>query len=510
MSVCLITPDLSGLRLRALGAEETWTLPARGESASAGDSDERDASWWKAQAVDAGRWVAHRCGAARRIGVVCVDVSESSCVWLSAPSADPDIVAAALRQGSEEWEAVDPGATVQPIIGDVAARVKATRVFGVRIAGQDGPAQPARMPVIVSSDALVRLWLDELNKCGVRIGVVTSLWHAMAMGWTGEEERGAGEISAAVLWDEDRLVWCWARDGRLLTGGSLSIPLKHEGEAGEAAREPDMTSAVARLSLDWLAWAAQIGDTPLRIAVVAGERSSELAKLIGGSWPDTVLTPHDVADTIGATLERVEQRLGVAESGEPAFSDDDPRESMVALSRRRGRAHQRLYTGVGATCALLAVGIGAIGWRAREHAQALRSAATGARDSAKALVAETAPELSSIASPRMAALSALEAMRKEQPTFTDPPPARPILDEASRLLENMSELASRGLQFDELVMHEGLPSGSMTAPDFETGEELSARLRAAAGRIRWDVQFERRDGNLYKYRLNGQWTEEPR
>lgn len=506
MSVCLISPDLAFVRMRALGSEEAWHLPA---PASEGASEERDAAWWRGQAVDAGRWVAHRCGSGRRIEVVCVDVGESSCVWMSAPSADPDIVAAALRHGSEEWEALDPGATVQPIVGGGSTRAKATRVFGVRLRGQDGPAQPARMPVIVSSDALARLWLDELNRSGVRVGVVASLWHAMAAGWTGEHEGGAGEISAVVLRDGDRLVWCWARERRLLTGGSMVIPRARSSEESEEGPVVDLTSAVARLSLDWLAWAAQIGDTPLRISVV-GEGAGALAKQISASWPDAEMTEEDVEDGVGATMERVEARLSADAPSDGLFSDDDPRESMVALSRRRGRAHQRLYTGVGATCALLAVGIGAVGWRAREHADALRKAALSARDAAKALVAETSPELANSPSPRMAALSALEAMRKEQPIFADPPPARPILDEATRLLANMSDLALRGLQFDEMVLHEGLPSAAMTTPDFETGEELASRLRSAVGRIRWDVQFERRDGNLYKYRLNGQWQEETR
>ncbi len=510
-ALCLIAPDLSMVRIRALGSEEVWTLPAPSAARTDGaETDERDASWWKAQAVDAARWVAHRCGAGRRLAVACVDVSESSCVWLSAPSADPDIVAASLRMAGEEWEALDPGSTVQPVVGPRgnAATKRATRVFGVRIAGEDGPAQAVRMPVIVSSDALVRLWLDELNRSGVRVGVVASLWHAMASGWRSETTASGAEIEAVALCDGERLVWCWSRAGRLLTGGWMAIPRVRSEEEPDEPPSVDARAAMARLSLDWLSWAAQIGDTPQRVTLV-GSDVEALAAPLEESWPDARVERVPTEDAIGATLSRVEQRLSEGDSGaEPAYSDEDPRESMVALSRRRGRAHQRLYTGVGATCALLAVGIGALGWRAREHASALRREVDNARDSSKAMVMEVAPGLAESASPRMAALSALEAMRKEQPTFSDPPAARPIMDEAARVLSVMSDLSSRGLQFDELVLHEGLPSGAMTAPDFETGEEVSARLRAAPGRIRWDVQFERRDGNLYKYRLTGQWTEE--
>lgn len=520
-AVCLIAPDLSTVRIRALGSEEVWTLPPAGTTTLApGETDERDAAWWKAQAVDAARWVAHRCGANRRLAVACVDVSESSCVWLSAPSADPDIVTATLRLAGEEWEALDPGTTIQPIVspGKESETKKATRVFGVRIAGEDAITQAVRMPVIVASDALVRLWLDELNKSGVRVGVVASLWHAMASGWRAEQTPVVGEIEAIALRDGDRLVWCWARAGRLLTGGWMAMPRVRNEEEPDEPPHTDARSTIARLSLDWLSWAAQMGDTPQRIMII-GPDVDALAERLEESWPDARVERVENDDAVGATLSRVEARLnagdsgsasGRASGGEPVYSDDDPRESMVALSRRRGRAHQRLYTGVGATCALLAVGIGALGWRAREHAAALRREVASARESSKDMVAEVAPGVGEGASPRMAALSALEAMRKEQPTFSDPPTARPIMDEASRLLTIMSDLSSRGLQFDEMVLHEGLPSAAMTTPDFETGEEVSARLRAAPGRIRWDVQFETRNGNLYKYRLTGQWTEETR
>ena len=517
MSVCAawIREDLSEVRLLTPSGEVSWRAEAPPKD------DDADAFLLRDRARDAAAWTVSQLGSTKRLAAVCVDIEDAACVFASAPSADPDVVAAALRAGSTDYDALTMFGTMQPL---AKATSKPSALSSPTIEkllrrsprAASGEQGVTRMAVIASPDSLVRLWLDQLDRLGASVGVVVSLWHALGDAW-GEDAPAAsaegavevkdiGPIDAVILEDSGRLVWSWARGKSLIAAGELSVrrsdfdPLSSEAERWNS--EAWFPVAASRLALDWLTWSTHLGASPARVRVV-GSDAKELARILDDRWPQAEVVASAINDPIGATLRAIAKH---DEKDLPA--DDDPRRTMVALSRRRGRAHATLYTWAGAATGLCAVAIFAIGWRTMEKRSMLDSLASQARNAAALTVQEVAPGLANNPDRARALDSELQLMRKARPEITDPAPARPILNEMARLAGAFEALSADGLFFLDIDLNETLPNATVRVPDFATGEKLREALRASPGAIDWQVTFQRELGqNLQDWKLTGQWLQ---
>src|SRR5690606_579133 len=201
--------------------------------------------------------------------------------------------------------------------------------------------------------------------------------------------------------------------------------------------------AASRIALDWLTWSTHLGASPARVRVV-GADARDLAHILDARWAHADVRATTVNDPVGATLRSLAERLGDASP-----SDDDPRRTLVALSRRRGRAHARLYTWAGVATGLCAVAIFAVGWRTMERRAALAAAATELRNASAATVQAIEPALASKPDRARALASVLEQIRGERPEIFDPAPAPPVLSELARLTGVFRELGEEGLFFLE-------------------------------------------------------------
>lgn len=525
---CYIQGEFAAVRLLDEGTspEQVWRgdqpevvtpAPVTGEGASGaapGGETPRDAIWWKARALDAAKWVAERLGAERAIGAICIDIAGASCVWLAAPSAARRVIGATLRQEGAEWTDLEPGGLIEPLAAPTPGARSNSKLwefsaFGLGAKKQASEAPGAmRMPVLLAPDALHRIFLDELDRRGVAIERVTSLWHAACAAWLTDSTR----LGAVALCDGTSVVWAWGRGPMLVAGGRIDLsahrqptPPPEEGESALPAK-PSGDGVRPRLALDWLTWAAQLGEAPAALVVV-GPGAEAMAAALDGALPGAETKAITDADPLASTLRAA---LHVATSGAAAGVDaDDPRVGLVSLARRRGRAHRRLYTWVGACLAALAMGVGALGWRARDQRAALESAATDLKAEQALVLKEIAPDLAGNTNPARALESRLAELRKKSPEFKDPTPAKPILDEAARLATLLADLAPKGVKLDEIQLHDIAPSARLTAPDFATGEEITARLKQPGGAIRWRVDYEGNvGGDNLKYRLTGEWVKE--
>lgn len=527
---CFVRADLSEVRLVGLPTPtQPWKpSPPSGEN-------EADAMWWLKQAEAAAQWTAERLAGERVISVVCIDTRDLSCVRLMAPTADPAVVAATIRQNSQELADFEPHGLVQPLTDSVVSTPGGVSPWSLpmlsrlskRFGASANPADQAavRLAAVLGPDGMLRLWLEELDRRGVRVGLVTTLWHAASIAWRpsgGQPDAGdAASLDAVVLIDDDVMTWAWARAGRLSAGGTYSIPRlppAHDpadeqalGKPPSAPKAPtpgppDYPAAVSRLTLDWLTWSAQMGDSPRRINAV-GKPAVELKTMLKKAWPEAEVSAALDNDPVGSALRRLciqAESPGTA-GADAGLADDDPRISVVSLSRRRGRAHRRMYTAVGAALALLACGVGAYGWLRRETAGAYREAAETIRSETKVVVSEVSPDLASSAIPRKALESLLERLRKNRPDIADPAAAKPVLDELDRIVAVMAAMGEQGVNVVDISVQEGFPTARITTPSFEVGEDFTRRVRDLGTKVRWTVQFEKRDGNIFTYRLDGQW-----
>lgn len=529
---CHIASDLTTLRLAGEGADLTWRAPRResseeSEATPAGPGVRERAE----QAADFLRDALRRRGGA--LGTVCVSVDEAMCSWLSAPSAEQQVIAAAMRRRASEWNRDAMGESVQPLTPPTPSRGLSQMTLlprSKRAAASEGDdaandrppgaSSMAHLAVLEALDGPLRLWLDALDRRGSRPAGVQTLWHALASVWAVDsnevgEERAAGQANedgeadlVCVLFRErdDRLVWAWGSEGNLLAGGgaadSPAQPReKRPGETTAPDAESRAGDIVGRLSLDWLTWSAQLGRAPGRMVIVAPD-ASDLADEFASRWPETETRPVETPDPLGLLLERLS-------SAPPRADADDPRRSLLSATHRPGRAHRRFYRAASLAIALLAAGVASIGWQAQRSAAALRDEQSRMRAEFQRIVAAVAPNLadttSAQADPVGTLRSELALARQANPTISEPDPPPPIKAEMERFLSAVAGI--EGLTLEVVSIDERLAQATVASEGFAPGEGLLNALRDEPGRIRWQ-------GNnigsppALRWRLNGQWEDE--
>lgn len=499
--VCHIerTPGGAGIRrVRLLGPEldQSWSAPKlSGDASSPAPAREQLASIRAAAA-----WIADELSPLRELAALCLDAEGSVCSWVSAPSSDPDVVVAAIRQAgatigapsapTEAGAAAGAGFGLLPddSLGIGSARSvqalappEAKEPFSFHLGRK--PAAPSvrkRLGVLSIADAPARILLDELDRLKIGVGSVVSLWHAAALAWdpaapsrpardrsTSEHHapdrnghdpivvEAAAPITAVVIVDPaGRLNWSWSRAGDLLAAGAMRLrthtyvrsispaPQTVPQEAAEAdlsvvARranpdEPPETihaaecseGDIGRLVMDWLSWSMQVGATPDRVICigpatiphrpVAGEpppTPASFAQRLGAAWPGATVDAAVHADPIGATLNRLRASPLLAPSKgagkgitrkspkvAAAPGEDDPRQSLLPLTRRAGRLDRRMHIWVALAILAAAAAVFLYATRLRRGIDTLETRLAAAQTRRAELLASAATVVPTIAS----------------------------------------------------------------------------------------------------------------
>jgi hypothetical protein len=197
-------------------------------------------------------------------------------------------------------------------------------------------------------------------------------------------DAGDAPVSAVILVDPDtsRLLWTWSRGGRLLVAGSMRLRKAHAEttaltEGGDNAAAP-MTVVysqddAARLTVEWLSWAAQVGQAPSRVVCIVPEQgqAGPFGRAVGQAWNGATVDVVVRPDPVGDTLARA---AGIIENT-PKPTDDDPQLALVELSSRPGRSHRRLFMWWSAAVMAAAAALGFLGWQLQRHAEESREAA---------------------------------------------------------------------------------------------------------------------------------------
>lgn len=511
--VCYIMRSDRGSRidsLRLVGArtDEQWSVPAAAPSGS------EDGELFDEQTISsAAEWVRGRTlGESNRagsLGLLCLDAEGFAAGWVTSPSAESRVVSLVAHSGVASEEA---GSLVGPGLGfflpsDREAGVQALAVASepeVKVKGtKEEVAAPSvtaalRVPVIAGADAPVRLLLDVLDSRGVAVGGVTTIWHAMARVWGGPASNavsnGASKseivaddsgVSAVVLVDpRGKLLWCWAAKGELMAGGSLRL-----AQSALVGRAPAPTlSDAARLINDWMAWGAQLGIVPRRVACIAaddpvglgedsasykaGQFGAKLAGAWGGAGVDLVLDN----DPIGATLSRLAATVADLEPDEKNIA------GIETLTHRPGKVHRRMYTWVAIGIAAGGVLSLGIAYKMRSSAAQIAEAATEQDVRWRSMVQASYPNIMKL--PGVDPEFELDKMLKrneQERERSKSEPTRPIVEE----LETLSmALADPEVELESMTFSPGA-SASVTVvvlvPDIPLAEAVFKSISSIRG-----------------------------
>jgi hypothetical protein len=524
-------------------ADERWS-PRAGEPSPL-ESAEAAADWLD----DRLRTLPGRPG---HLDAICIDPDGSLCSWISTPSTEPAVIAAISRQSDAALDAASGRSSAQSPLSffsatPLEASVQALGSPHADPAASNGTAAstaPAggtrRTAVLAGADAAARTFVDALDRRRTHVDTVLSLWHAMALAWDPGAPGAApakgrdalvstfDQVAAILLITSDsRLLWCWSRQSRVIAGGSIRLPSKFV-----SSDQPPIvvlgTDQAARLTTEWLAWAAQLGCVPARIvAVLPDETSATLADnaptgpsafagALAASWPGAPIDAAPHADPLQATLRRAALSLeaGAESRGLAAPASNTPDAlggtQLRGLSSRPGHSHRALYVWSALAAASAALAIGLIAWSIRRESQQTRLAADRLFTQAEALVVARIPDaLSRPVAPVELVRDLVTAQENRLRRPSDLTPAMPVLEE----LETLSfVLGSADYEITEVRMSEIAPLIRLTVPSLRDYEELVDALPRISGSF-CDWRLSQQSGagsDRLNVTMTGSWTPEAR
>ncbi|MFG0294125.1 MAG: hypothetical protein ACF8MJ_13370 [Phycisphaerales bacterium JB050] len=508
----LLSADLSSVMLITDSSSEVWSAPSLPESP--------DAMVLRSRINEADTWTAKQPAVRRKLNAAVLDITDTTCRWVQSPSAAAPVVAATLRNQTEEWANSLPLGGIEPIIDElpkersfefIRSRLE-TRKSGDRTDQTFEPTNTAatetgaRMAVLIMPDALVRLWLDRMDRSGVGVDAVLSLWHALALSWG--QSGDSNTVRAIVMVEsESRVVWAWASGTRLIVGGSLH--LERPDNSGAAPSHAHRAEAAAqRISLDWVSWSAQLGVAPDEIMMVA-EASDGLAEQLlsslGKRWEGITTrqtrSDHPLRETVARAGAAI-RSIPVAERG--------PRTWMSRLSTRPSRATRRRYLATGLAMILIAAGIVGLGHRLGVEGDRRHEIGTTIRQQNVEMALNAVPSLDPKKGQIPWQLTLYRNELQDVEPFRNPPAPRPIYEDMLALLEFLRteypESKIRFLKFSQSSTNNA-NSLEIEFPDFETRTNAISDLENGPFRTKWA-----RTGNLNMssplLKLEGQWQED--
>ena len=357
-----------------------------------------------------------------------------------------------------------------------------------------------RFAVISVQDAIVRVLLDELDARSIEVERVVSIWHAMASGWDGAQPASisdrlvsASSSGGAVILVEPsgRLIWAWTRAGELVAGGAMRLAAhsKQVRPADGTTAAPSRDAALApldttstsvfsqpeddrpsvalefanaeagRLSLDWLSWSAQLGHCPQRVVCLSSPAVCDsspdrpmgpeaLFAHLAARWPGATVDGAVHDDPIGATIGRL---AGLGPES-PRLSTDDlpasaaipfharPREALIDLSRRPGRADRRLHQWIGVALIAAAALVAVFGYKIKSSIIAAEAQLQAARDARTAALKEAekySENVTKSLKPEGQLEGALARVRDQAKYLKTP---RPVIEEAANVFAALADI----------------------------------------------------------------------
>ncbi|MEM1166437.1 MAG: hypothetical protein AAGI30_09140 [Planctomycetota bacterium] len=475
-ATCLVQADLSAAVVLSPGGDRTpWAAPMT-------EAGRPGAIVIRERAVELASWLASRPEVRKKLDALVLDVDQSLCVWVRATSAAEPVVAATLASQREELAGKMPVQDVEVV--HTAGRE--TQASGEAPHGRRraASAEPVGVTTMWASHAPARLLIDRLDRLGVRVGAVRSLWHTMA----GSESIAGGVRGwvAHLAIEEDRLVWAWGLDGRLRCGGVV------RGDASARAE-----SLAGRIVMDWLSWSASLDVRPDRLRILAEDESTAraVASSLEHRW-----------GALDVSIDRATRPAEVAASRQltPAAG------SLASLERCPGRATRRAFQVLAAALVLGAIAVGGLSHRLHSGSSAWLSRAQDLRQQTIERLRAERSEIATDPFP-VQRLRAIYAEITSEPPLALPPEPKPLYGAAGFVLSRLAQLDEARLQQLTLDGREGVEVRATVQDRREAilfVEQLNENAAAASeelGTLEWELANSNPRGDKELAFIKAEW-----
>ena len=473
------------------------------------------------------------------LALLCLDAEGSAASWVASPTHDRSAIASLVRMGQHggdgessrnrasplEQIGQDPyAASIEPLSGDTGpgAGTGTGLLTRKRSAKPEASKISERVGVLSMVDAPARVLIDELDRLGVTVEGVASVWHAMAQALDptpeGTDVAHAPVVAIVAAETDGRVLWAWSRGRELLAAGSIRAVAQanEEGEIGVALGDAE----AARIINDWLAWGAQLCVAPSRVIAVLpesddmGQTSRKFAMRLGSSWQDATVDATVAPDPMSLVLRRLAERIegtpDVKSAAEPTATT-----RLVGLSTRPGKRHRSMMRW-GAAAVLAAAGVCVmLGLRIRAAAERANETATQWTDVWRPQVETVYPAALTPQPGKSARAILQEEVDRQRKRLAPPPaidPAPPLMQE----LETLSMvLANADTSIRTISMDSRLPTIEIVAlcRDLEYAERLGVAIGEIDGSwvTNWDSKIARDTTDPerpFKVTLTARWTQE--
>ncbi len=225
--------------------------------------------------------------------------------------------------------------------------------------------------------------------------------------------------------------------------------------------------------------------------------SSPFVKAMQDRWPSAAVTVGPDEDPVRALL---------AVPADSAGSENDPRRSTPALTRRPSRSHRRAYRLAAVAIGLLAIGVAGLGVRSQQAVSRYEDAREQLNVDARGLVRTIAPGYESQPDLVESLRSYFLILKRDNPQLPPPPEPQRIFEELDRLLAAAAQV--EGVTVNRISVEDRAGSAQFRIATYVDGERLMGLLEQSAssdpGTINWDERVTGSPPNLVQ-RLTGLW-----
>ena len=541
-----------------------WAFTRSGTSS---DSDADGAP--RESVVTLARWIVQQLAASSLEPdlTLCLDVDQATCGWVTASGSDDKAVKSAVRD-AQAGEREDAGQTtpanwlkVGEANADLSVQALQAPKLQTKRKGSKADSKAAgssaraavtpreRLAIVALPDLAARTLVDELDRVDQPVARIMTLWHALAEAWDPSRNDAAAVLkagsssrivaddiaaTATVLLDpRGRILWTWQQGGRMICAGSLRLAIvslasdSPDNADGSARVQPPLleitASEIARLTADWLAWAAQIGVGPSVITVVGQqdlaapglcERFNAASPLmavslaIGASWPGSLVTANAEASPIEATLRRVIEGNTIAAATPQQI---DPRTGLVELASRPGKASRMVYRWSAAAAFAAAMVLIALCVRVVMEANATAAARTQAVADRAELLKSLIPVAPKIMTEQRQTIYIQTLLTERERQRTAIVPEKPIVPELGRFLAAAAAQPNLTLRRISASSPTGFRA-ELNVPDATTGAQLREKLDTLPPTTpefaTWSTS-DSRIGDVFSVTASGIWSGKP-
>lgn len=451
------TSDLSSLTVYTAGQAHSFTPSSLPESPSPLDL--------RARIDEAASFLSRIPTLKKRLDTLVIMTNDAAVMFESASSPASPVAAAAIESSSADWGSILPTRGVSPL----TEYPDKPRSFEF-LRPKNEPATPqasagSAFPILTVPDAVIRLFLDKLDRKGFKAPRVITLWHALAQ--SSHPQANTNDLQATLLFHDHAITYALHVGLALYAGGRIAL------------QNTDGQQTADRLTLDLLTWSSRLGLPVSKLTNIHNETTSP-ADTLPPALNHIKQTSHQQPDPLAWLLSKAAETPHAS----PAQQTLN-RSNISRLTTRPGKNTRRAYRAATLSLLLTATAIGIFAHRVGsftdKFAQARTDTAVATESIIQATFSNFDPSTQNVYTYLQTLQRELDA-KEPQGTPPAPPPWVEDIKEITEFIANFDDVHIADMRLEPIRATITLRGEGIT-PEIAT--DFSSKLSTTQFRRFW-------------------------